>query len=61
MVEPVGYPEQETRAVKAQPWKDLVGNGLEEPKDGKLLIACPKGCDWGTFISRLLLTLKLLR
>jgi hypothetical protein len=50
-VKPDGYPEQEmATAEKAQPWKSIF-EGPVPPKDGKLLIACPKGCDWGKFSS----------
>jgi hypothetical protein len=46
-VKPDGYPEQEmATAEKFQPWKSVF-EGPVPPKDGKLLIACPKGCDWG--------------
>jgi len=42
-----GFPDHET-AAKVQPWRSIVKNGLEPPKDGTLMIACPKKCDWGS-------------
>lgn len=45
-VSPDGYPEQEAIPAKSQPWRK-VWDGPRVSKDGRLLIACPKGCDWG--------------
>jgi hypothetical protein len=45
-VRPDGYPEQEAAPAKSQPWRAL-WEGPQVSKDGTLLIACPKRCDWG--------------
>lgn len=42
-----GYPD-EKEEPKVQPWR-AHWEGPQEPKDGKLIVACPKKCDYGTF------------
>ncbi len=45
-VKPDGYPEQEATPARSQPWR-VHWNGPQLSEDGRLLIACPKRCDWG--------------
>lgn len=48
-VQPDGFPEQQVTPPKLQPWK-AVWHGPQVSEDGKLLIACKKGYDWGKTI-----------
>jgi hypothetical protein len=41
-----GWPEQEASPRKEQPWKKI-WRGPTVSEDGKLIIACPKGYEWG--------------
>ncbi|MCJ1378754.1 hypothetical protein MMC17_001853 [Xylographa soralifera] len=44
-----GYPQRKgaDAKVKAQPWK-RVWQASQPSEDGKLLVACPKRCDFGS-------------
>jgi hypothetical protein len=48
-VRPDGWPEQEATPAKSQPWREI-WRGPQVPKDGKLIIAYPKGYEWGKII-----------
>jgi len=52
-----GFPQPEE---KVQPWR-RVWKGPQEQPDGKLIVACPKKCDYGTLQYFLLGTMSLLR
>lgn len=45
-VRPDGWPEQEATPAREQPWRKVWG-GPQVSKDGRLIIACPKGYEWG--------------
>jgi len=42
-----GWPEAQATPAKKQPWRDVWG-GPQVSKDGRLIIACPKGYEWGS-------------
>lgn len=45
-VSPAGFPTTKG-PKKAQPWKSR-WNGPQEPKDGQLIVACPRICTYGS-------------
>jgi len=45
-VSPAGFPTTKG-PKKAQPWKSR-WSGPQEPKDGKLIVACPRICTYGS-------------
>jgi hypothetical protein len=47
-VSPGGFPDSQSEK-KAQPWKRVWRPGPQASKDGKLIVACPKICVFGTF------------
>lgn len=47
-VSPAGFPTTKG-PKKAQPWKSR-WNGPQEPKDGQLIVACPRICTYGMSI-----------
>lgn len=42
------FPEAEGMPEKAQPWKRIWAGPQPPAADGKLLVACPKNCQWGS-------------
>jgi hypothetical protein len=47
-----GYPS--STGAKAQPWLKVWDGIVEPDKNGELLVACPKKCDFGRCSTRLL-------
>jgi hypothetical protein len=45
------FPEAEGMTTKAQPWRQIRAGPQQPSKDGKLLVACPKNCQFGRFYS----------
>ncbi|RDW76973.1 hypothetical protein BP6252_05026 [Coleophoma cylindrospora] len=43
-----GYPHNEPGLQKAQPWLKVWDGIIEPDRNGDLLVACPKKCDWGS-------------
>ncbi|MCJ1293838.1 hypothetical protein MMC34_005394 [Xylographa carneopallida] len=45
-----GYPQGKRRGAtaRAQPWKNVWEGPKKPSEDGKLLVACPKRCDYGS-------------
>jgi hypothetical protein len=43
-----GFPKP---AEKAQPWKKVWSAPQDPPKDGKMVVACPKKCVYGMSVS----------
>jgi hypothetical protein len=48
-VSSAGFPSNKTAKAKAQPWRVHWSGPEEVPSDGKLIVACPKKCSYGTF------------
>jgi len=42
------FPEAEGMNIKVQPWRRFWGGPQPPAADGKLLVACPKNCLWGS-------------
>jgi hypothetical protein len=49
-VSSAGFPSHKTAKAKAQPWRVHWSGPEEVPDDGKLIVACPKKCTYGTFV-----------
>jgi hypothetical protein len=45
------FPEAEGMTTKVQPWRNIWDGPQPPSKDGKLLVACPKNCQFGRFNS----------